>query len=243
MQNKKKFSVIVPMYNTKNIAANLRDYIKQIEKFEKNFEIVAVDDGSTSNCLREAKTVKDSRLKIVHYDKNEGKGNAIKYGFKFAKSDYVGFLDSGAEYNAYLFKNFFRVMNKERADVVIGSKRHPKSKVYYPLLRRIISRCYQLMNLILFHLNVRDTQVGIKLFKREVLNKVMPKILVKKFAYDIEILSLAKKYKYKIVEAPIVLNYKFGSTIKLKSIITMLIDTLAVFYRLKILKYYDKQKD
>jgi hypothetical protein len=99
------------------------------------------------------------------------------------------------------------------------------------------------MNLILFHLNVRDTQVGIKLFKREVLNKVMPKILVKKFAYDIEILSLAKKYKYKIVEAPIVLNYKFGSTIKLKSIITMLIDTLAVFYRLKILKYYDKQKD
>jgi len=234
-----KLSVIVPMYNTQNIAKNLRSYCQELDRFIKDYEMIVVNDGSTSNCLEEAKKVTDKRIKIVGYKKNQGKGNAIKYGFNFVKGEYVAFLDSGAEFNAYLLKDFFNLMNKTGADIIVGSKRHPQSKVYYPLTRRIMSRTYQLMNSILFNLNVGDTQVGLKLFKRKVLDGVMPKILVKKFAYDIEILSIANKKGYKIIEAPIKMEYKFGSTIKLNSILSMFIDTLAVFYRLKILKWYD----
>lgn len=243
MNKRPLISIIVPMYNTKNIAKNLKTYEFAIRKFTKDYEIIAVDDGSTDNTLRNAKIVKSDKIKIFGYKPNQGKGNAIKYGFGFAEGEYIGFLDSGAEFDAKHFEEFLDIMELQKVDVVIGSKRHENSEVYYPIARRIMSRGYQLINKVLFNLNVKDTQVGIKLFKREVLDKVMPKILVKKFAYDIEILALANKYGYKIVEAPIKLEYKFGSTIKLKSVITMFIDTLAVFYRLKILKWYDKQHE
>ena len=230
------------MYNTRNIARNLKAYEFALRKFTSEYEIIAVDDGSTGDCLKEASIVKSDKVRVLGYSKNQGKGNAIKYGFGFAEGKYVGFLDSGAEFDAGHFKEFLELMKTEKADIVIGSKRHENSEVYYPLTRRIMSRCYQIMNKLLFNLDVRDTQVGIKLFKREVLARIMPKILVKKFAYDIEILALATKYGYKIVEAPIKLEYIFGSTIKLKSVISMFLDTLAVFYRLKILKWYDRNE-
>lgn len=237
---KKKISIIVPVYNTKNIRENIKTYLAAIEKFEKNYEMIVVDDGSWKDCLKKVKSIKNKHLNAVGYKKNLGKGNAIKYGFNFANGDYIAFLDSGAEFDAYQIKNFMDIMIKEKADIVIGSKRHKDSRVYYPLTRRIMSRIYQIMNMFLFNLDIRDTQVGIKLFKKEALKKIMPRILVKKFAYDIEILALAKKYGFKIIEAPITMNYKFGSTIKLRAVISMFLDTLAVFYRLKILRWYDK---
>jgi glycosyltransferase involved in cell wall biosynthesis len=240
--NKLNLSVIVPMYNTQNISKNLKQYESAISKFDKNFEIIVVDDGSKNNYLKEAQSVQNKNIKVVGYKKNHGKGYAIKYGFKFCKGKYIGFLDSGAEFDAGNFKNFIEILEKNNADIIVGSKRHPNSEVDYPITRRIMSRGYQLMNKILFNLNVRDTQVGMKLFKRESLEKIMPKILVKKFAYDIEILALATRYHYKIFEAPIKLDYKFGSTIRIKSIISMILDTLAVFYRLKILHWYDKNE-
>ena len=87
---------------------------------------------------------------------------------------------------------------------------------------------------------IHDTQTGIKLFKSAVLRKVFRRVLVKKFAFDLEILVNAYHLGYKIAEAPIVLDSKrrFGR-IGLKSIGQTFWDTLAVFYRLKILKYYD----
>ena len=134
------------------------------------------------------------------------------------------------------------------ADVMIGSKRHPASKVEYPWQRKIVSVIYQLLVRILFGLKVRDTQVGIKFFRRQVLEKVMPRLVVKAFAFDIEILSVAKMLGYnRIFEAPVELRMKFGdgvSTIAssgfIKTSFAMLWDTLAVFYRLNILRYYDE---
>ena len=68
----------------------------------------------------------------------------------------------------------------------------------------------------------------------------MPKIAIKRFAFDLEILVLASKYNFKIIDAPIVIRYRFKSTINSSAVFWMLLDTAAIFYRLKILKYYDK---
>ena len=235
---KTELSIIMPMYNNKDIARNLKEAVKMLEKVTKNYELIVSDDGSTNNCRLEAEKFKNKKVKIVGYDKNQGKGAAIRYGFKYVKGKYVAFVDSGRDLNPKQLKDFMEIMEKEKADVVVGSKRHPDSKVRYPILRRIMSRTYQIMNKVLFQLNVEDTQVGLKLFKKKVLDKVMPKIAIKRFAFDLELLVVANKYRFKIVEAPIVMRYQFGSTINSKAVFWMLWDTAAIFYRDKILGYY-----
>jgi hypothetical protein len=67
----------------------------------------------------------------------------------------------------------------------------------------------------------------------------MPKIAIKRFAFDLELLVIASRLRYKIVEAPIVMRYQFGSTIRAGSVFWILWDTTAIFYRAKILRYYD----
>jgi hypothetical protein len=94
---------------------------------------------------------------------------------------------------------------------------------------------------LLFNLPCHDTQTGLKLFRKEVVERVFPRILVKQFAFDLEVLVNAHRLGYRIAEAPIVLSSKrrFGR-IGLRAIFTTFWDTLAVFYRMHILKYYDR---
>ena len=129
------------------------------------------------------------------------------------------------------------------ADIIVGSKRHPVSRVNYPLLRHILSIGYHFGVKVLFGLSLRDTQSGIKIFRRQVLEKVLPRLLVKKYAIDIEMLAVAKSLGFKrIYEAPIEVTFdKRTSKISkrvLRTMLRMLLDTLAVFYRLKIQRYY-----
>ena len=237
-----KLSIIMPMYNSKDIKKNIHATINSLNEITKDYEIILVNDGSTNNCLQEAQKLENKKLKVVGYKKNKGKGSAIKYGFGFAKGDYIAFIDSGGDINPRQLKKFIEIIEKEDVDIVIGSKRHPNSKVHYPLLRKIMSRTYQTLNKILFNLKVQDTQVGIKLFKKKVLQKIMPKIAIKRFAFDLELLVLASKYNFKIVDAPVIIKYRFTSTINSSAVFWMLLDTAAIFYRLKILKYYDEKK-
>ncbi len=219
--------------------ANLKAATTALEEITPSYELIVVDDGSTNNCRAEAKRFKHKKVKVVGYPGNQGKGNAIKYGFQFVKGEYVAFVDSGRDLNPKQLKDFIALMHAKKADIVIGSKRHPDSLVHYPLLRRVMSSTYQGINKILFGLSVKDTQVGIKLFKHTVLEKVMPKIAIKRFAFDLELLVIANKLGYTIVEAPIVMRYKFGSTIRPSSVFWILWDTAAIFYRLRVLHYYD----
>jgi len=128
---------------------------------------------------------------------------------------------------------------------VIGSKRHPDSKIEYPIIRRILSWGYQQLTKALFGLNIRDTQVGMKIYRRKVLEDVLPRLLVKHFAFDIEILAVAYHLGYqKIYEAPVEINLFSGkSSISWKKVspvvFNMLNDTFAVFYRLRLQRYYN----
>lgn len=130
-----------------------------------------------------------------------------------------------------------------QVDLVIGSKRHPQSVVDYPFQRRVVSRLAQVLAKLLFSLNVTDTQVGLKVFRRSVLEKIVPLILVKRYAFDIELLALAHHFGFRIVEAPVNLRLKFSTAVSLSSIYNCLMDALAVFYRLRILKFYDKSEE
>ena len=99
---------------------------------------------------------------------------------------------------------------------------------------------YQQLNRILFHLPIRDTQTGIKVLRRDVLVAVLPRMVEKRFAFDLELFVVAKHQGFRdFCEMPVSIGERFSSTISLRSVRDMLLDTLAIFYRLRVLRFYD----
>ena len=230
------------MYNEEMaVAANILETDEYFKKLGISYEIIVMDDGSKDMTYNKALTASKEHIKIFKLPKNEGKGEALRGAFNKCSGDLVMFLDGDLDIHPKQFEVLFEVMKGESADVVIGSKRHPESKLNYPLGRQLMSSVYFFMVKILFGLPLRDTQTGIKLFKAEVLRQVFHKVLIKRYAFDLELLILAHHNRFKISEAPVVVDYKgkYGN-ITPKVIFNMIWDTLAIFYRLRILKYYDK---
>ena len=237
-------SVLMPAFNEgRHIYQNLRETAKVIGKIHPDYEIVAIDDGSSDDTRSEIERAarENGRILPVILPENRGKGWALRKGFARSRGRWVFFLDSDLDIHPRQFLSLLRVQKETAADVVIGSKRHPDSTLSYPLSRRIISAGYFFLVKALFGLPLRDTQTGIKLFRREVLEATFPRILVKQYAFDLEILVNAHSLGFAIAEAPVVVEYrgKFGR-IGLGSIWTILNDTLAVFYRRRVLRYYDR---
>jgi glycosyltransferase involved in cell wall biosynthesis len=244
---KEKITILMPAYNeAETIRKSLDETIRTFDDFGCDYEILVIDDGSSDNTLAEALKVADgnSRVRVKRNLENFGKGRALKKAFRHATGEYIVFLDSDLDLHPGQVQTLFDIMRLDEADIVIGSKFHPNSSVEYPPSRRFISLIYYFVTKVLFCLPVRDTQTGLKLFKAHVLREVFPKILVKSFAYDLEILANAHRLGYKIAEAPIVIEQKrkYGR-IGYTSIWQTAWDTLAVFYRMYILKYYDQVKE
>jgi len=242
---KEKISVLVPAYNEEEaIVSTVDETIKVLEKLNVDFELIVIDDGSVDNTysyVKESLKKFNNKVTIKRYDSNKGKGFALKHGCNHITGDYTLFLDADMDLHPSQLKNFLNIIRNEKADLVLGSKRHKNSVVKYPLSRKILSTGYYFFIKILFGLPVKDTQTGFKLFKSEALKKCISKIVVKKYAFDLELLVILHKYKYKIIEGPIYLKpmRKYYNRIGLKDIYHMFIDTIAVFYRLKFLRYYD----
>lgn len=247
MQNIKLLSLVVPAYKQeKTIVKDISSLDHILSQLPFAYEIIVVVDGVVDNTLQNAKKINSKNIKVYSYEKNQGKGHAVKYGMLKAKGDVIGFIDAGMDIDATGVLILIETMIWKDADIIVGSKLHPESKVNYPTVRKILSWGYRTLTHILFGFNVRDTQVGLKFFKREVVRKVFPKLIVKTFAFDIEILAIANSLGFtKIYEGPVELNFKKGSTITSKSfwniVFLMLWDTFAVFYRLRLVNFYKKQ--
>jgi glycosyltransferase involved in cell wall biosynthesis len=240
-------SILMPAYNEANsIAENVCETVETMHAMGMDFEIIVIDDGSldgtdaaASNALR----AWPDHVRVVRCNRNEGKGNALICGALYSKGEYVAFLDADMDLHPEQLASFFDIMNAAKADAVIGSKFHPQSQVDYPRLRRIYSFLYYVLVRALFGLPVRDTQTGIKLFKRPVLEHVLPRILVKRFAFDLELLANVHHFGYRIVEAPVAVNFKrVCSRLRLPAVWNVFLDTLAIFYRMRILRYYDRSE-
>jgi cellulose synthase/poly-beta-1,6-N-acetylglucosamine synthase-like glycosyltransferase len=235
-------SVILPAYNEERL---IREMIAEthaaMSLTGRPFEIIAVDDGSTDGTAREVERAAADfdHVKPMILPENQGKGNALNRGFQASTMDLVCFLDADLDLHPGQVTRLLDEMQSSGADIVIGSKRHPESRLEYPWYRKLFSTVYYLMILVLFRLPVKDTQTGIKLFRREVLARSFPRMVGKKYTLDLELLVVANRLGYRIAEAPITLTFqgKFGR-VEWPSIRNIITDTMAVFYRLNVLCYY-----
>lgn len=245
MENRPKLSIVIPAYKEeKSIYKTVDAILDAHDILDYDYEVIVVVDGSPDNTAAEARRHKSAKVKVYEYSKNHGKGYALKYGTQRASGDIITFVDAGGDFDPKQFDKCVKLMEIFDADFVIGSKRHPASKVNYPRLRRIYSWCYQKIIRVLFGLNVTDTQTGLKFLKRKVALDVMPRVLVKQYAFDLEMLVIAYQLGYRrIFEAPVEMKFNdVGSgAANFGAIKNMFIDTLAVFYRARILNYYRKR--
>lgn len=242
-------SVIMPVYSLADaIAANLESVSDLFAQHGLRTEIVCVDDGSPDSTGSEIERFAQEHagnscvtVKPVVCKRNGGKGAALRAGFAASTGEFVMLLDGDLDINPSRTAHFFETMEREDADIVIGSKRHPKSVVQYPWHRRIVSWAYFTLVRMSVGLKITDTQTGMKLFRREVLGEALARMLVKAYAFDLELLSIAHQRGAKIAEAPVRIKFgsKFGA-LKPKVVKQMAWDSLAVFYRLRVLKYYAK---
>jgi glycosyltransferase involved in cell wall biosynthesis len=239
-----ELSVIVPAYREgRRIHDNLRRLIGELDQLNVPYEVVVVSDGNTDATVREAKREGSPAVRVFHYPMNIGKGFALSFGVDQSIGNLVTFIDADMELDPANIRGFIELMNTNGCDAVIGSKRHPRSKVDYPKFRRFQSAAYQLVVRLLFNLNVRDTQTGLKLFRRQVLVEALPLLAIKRFAFDLELLVVAHQLGYRnVCEAPISLDYQFESTVNFRSAWQVLWDTAAIFYRLRILRYYQHRR-
>lgn len=238
------FSVIMPSFNLEGrIFDNIGKVVSILEHSGLEFEVVVVDDGSADSTADEIRRAEKEikRVKGVYIERNSGKGNALRCGFAASQGACVMLLDGDLDLLPERIPGFFDVMKRDNADIVIGSKRHKESSVKYPWHRKLASSVYYTIARVLTGLKVHDTQTGMKLFKREVLADAIDRMLVKTFAFDLELLAIACGRGAKISEAPVTLDFHtvFGA-LKPRNIREVLNDTLAIFYRLRFLKYYDK---
>jgi len=244
-------SVVIPAYKAERfIQKNLLEVKRVLDRIRFEYEIICVVDGRLDKTYEFAEKIADKHprhIKVIGYTQNLGKGHAVRFGMAKARGEIIGFIDAGVELDPNSISMLLEHFEWYNADIIIGSKRHPASKVIYPWQRRILSFGYQIVVRLLFNLKVKDTQVGMKFFKRGVLKKILPRLLVKAFAFDIEMLAVANYLGFKrIFEAPVNLKMKFTAGVStiaskgfLKTVFHMLWDTAAVFYRLRIIRYYD----
>src|SRR5207247_1369999 len=130
---KPELSVVVPAYREgPNIHRNLERLVEELDRLDEDYEVVVVSDGNVDDTAAEARRFQSWRVRVVEYAVNRGKGYALTQGVEHSRGDLVTFIDADMELNPREIKSFIRLMKRDGHDIVVGSKRHPLSKVSYP---------------------------------------------------------------------------------------------------------------
>jgi glycosyltransferase involved in cell wall biosynthesis len=234
-------SILMPVHNLQDVIAENIRRVHAVFNGRVPFEIVPIDDGSTDETAARILAVSRElpEVRPVILKQNLGKGGALRHGFESATGAFVVFLDGDLDLPPDQIPTLFDRMETSGADIVIGSKLHKDSQLDYPPLRQLISFTYYLLIKLAFGLPIHDTQTGLKLFRRKPLEWTFPRMLVKAFAFDLEVLAIAHSRGFTIAEAPVRVEFhgSWGG-IPIHAIRSVLTDTLAIFYRIHILRYY-----
>ena len=220
-------SVITPAYREgARIFESLSLLRTSLDGLGLRHEIILVSDGSDDHTVAEASRHADVR--VLHYPQQRGKGYAIRHGIEHANGELIAFIDSDMELHPDGIGRLVELV-LDGADAAIGSKRHPESKVFYPLFRRVQSRAYQRLVRLLFGLDLTDTQTGLKAFRATSLRKVAGTLTSDGFAFDLELLVRLQEVGAVIVEGPVELDYAFETTTGVRAVLDVLRDTVRIY--------------
>ncbi|MDP8970455.1 MAG: glycosyltransferase [Actinomycetota bacterium] len=223
-------SVIVPAYRAAStIYENLQALLDALDGLDAPYEVVVVPDGADDDTAKRAARHHD-RIHLAGYPDHRGKGFAVRHGVAHCRGEHIAYIDADMELRPDGLGALLALV-QGGADVALGSKRHPASRVRYPLFRRLQSALYQGLVRTLFDLDVSDTQTGLKVFRGDLLRDVAPTLESDGFAMDLELLVALRDRGARFAEGPVRLDYRFASTIGPRDTLVVLADTMRIYRR------------
>jgi len=228
--------VVLPAYRESlTIAQAVNRLMGVLSASQLTFQINVVLDGPDPAIVQALVSVSDPRVLQFQLPKNLGKGAALRHGAEFGESRYIAFLDADLDIHPEAVITGFSNLESEslgRIGVAYGCKLHPKSKVSYPFIRRVLSSQYRRLIHILFRMDIEDTQTGIKVFRTQALRGALTKSVENRFLFDIEIFKLLADNGWSATPIPVVLDYQFSSTIGVISVAQMVVQTIKLRIRM-----------
>ncbi len=233
-----KISLIIPMYNESLIAADaVKTFSDYMSKTYRDYELIFVDDGSSDNCGEavKEKAKEDSRVKLVSYQPNKGKGHAIRQGVFAAEGDYILFTDCDDAYGTDALTRLVETLNTSGADLVVGSRNLSKDGYAgYTWLRKVASKSYLKFIGLVAGFQLSDSQCGMKGFRKEAAKKIFRNCEVDRFAFDLEVLMIATKLGYRIAEFPVkIVNHRESTVHLVRDSMRMMKDVRRMKKRIK----------
>jgi len=234
-----ELSFVIPAYNEEDFIEDMLESIDAVIAGKHlPYEIVVVDDGSRDRTLAHAVRYakRNGHVKVVSYPENVGKGHAVKTGFMQSNGDVVVFADSDMEIDLSVISKYLEAL--KRGDIVIASKKHPDSQVKVPFSRKILSGGFNSLVRLLTGVPLKDTQSGLKAMRKSAFVDIFPRLAVKRYAFDVELLAVANLFGLKVVEMPV--NVKLDASFKPKEMWRMFVDLLGIAYRLRVVHWYQR---
>ncbi|NMG11228.1 glycosyltransferase [Brasilonema sp. UFV-L1] len=233
-------SIIVPVYNEAQCIVNT---FSSVFKFVVNkpwYNFIFVDDSSTDGTRQilesHIKLLNNSQISLLSYGTHRGKGYAVKTGVLYANGDYICFLDGDLAYS--LEHLDLMVAKLADFDIVIGCRNLTRaSHNGFKFNRVLAGRIFNLISRKILNLKFTDMQAGIKGFQKSVAKDLFKTQTIFGFAFDVELLYLAKKKKYTIGEIPVVVCKKH---VHKKSQVNLFKHSIEMLFHLLQIVYYDK---
>lgn len=227
-----KLSVIIPAYNEEGkIANNLLALQETIIRLEIPFEIVVVNDGSSDNTQTELEKIEDNNIKIISYQRNKGKGFAIRTGMENSDGDYKLFMDADLSTSLNEIGRFLDQIKTNSADIIVGNR---KEKLYLqtrkqPTYRMIFGYVFTMLSRIVTGVPLSDFTCGFKIFTRKAAEDIFSRQRIFNWAFDTEIIYMAKLLGMRIKETPVVWNNDPNTKVRLlRDIIASLIALIKI---------------
>lgn len=226
-------SVIVPAYNEgARLASSVAAIQTHLRDASIDFELLVVDDGSIDDTPTVLAALRGSCpcLRVLRHGENRGKGHAVRSGVAAARGRFIMFIDADLTIPIEIAGQMIRAL-ESGYDMVVASRWHPDSgyAVRPPLYRRVMGRVFRWYVRALIVSDVRDTQCGCKAYRREVALDLFGRQRIEHFSFDAEVIFLASRAGYRIMEVPATLRHHDSSSIRpLRDMPIMLRDLLRI---------------
>lgn len=226
-------SIVVPAYNEEQrILGSLAKIASYIDAAGLDAEVLVVDDGSKDRTAEVgAKALSGMRGRVIRNGENRGKGYSVRHGVLEARGRFVLLTDADLSTPIEDYAKLAAVMRDRDLDVVIGSRALPDSNVQVKQdwLRQTMGRTFNRIIRLLTKLPFRDTQCGFKLLDRERVNPIVDKMVVDRFAFDVELLFLCARFGLAVADVPVTWRNAPGSKVSiLRDPLNMIADVLRV---------------
>jgi len=226
---KRSISIIIPAYNEeKRLPATLQMVKAYLDSSRWDFaEIVVVNDGSRD---RTADVARAAGARVLENPGNRGKGYTVRHGMLEAKGDWILFSDADLSAPIDDLERLWSGMEQSKAQVAIGSRALDRSLigVRQPVFREFSGRFFNIVMRLITGLPFRDTQCGFKLFSSSVARDIFSRQQLDGFGFDVEVVFIAQKLGYRVVEVPVRWNDVAGTKVSLWSGIKGFLDPLKV---------------